>query len=112
MVVASKKIPVNFTLPESIRDEFERMAEGYGGKQKWIVISAAIGLLAEKKPGEIKEIVGEVVAADTTDRLAEWLESRRPPIDISDTAGTAVSRELEKAAKDARKRRNDERGFK
>lgn len=96
MVVASKKIPVNFTLPETVRDEFERMAEDYGGKQKWIVISAAISLLAEKKPDEIKELVGEVVAADTTDRLSEWLESRRPPMVIPAGDGKRV---LKPAAK-------------
>ena len=80
MVVASEKIGVNFTLPAPVRDAFEELTADYGGKQKWMLITAAIGLLAEKNEKQIRDLVAEVAGMDAGDRIGEWIQSRRPPM--------------------------------
>lgn len=55
------KNKVGFFLPEPIERAFDELAEGMvGGKEKWMVITAAILLLLERPADELAEIVRRV----------------------------------------------------
>ena len=94
--LVEKKIQESVSLPQSVRDLMEPLIQRYGGRgrrKKHVVYIAAMLALAEMRPGEVIERIGEVGAAESTGEygaLVRRTEGRAKGVDLVGTLGSTA----------------------
>lgn len=84
------KIAFNLSLPPELMEEFDRVMQRFGPKKKWAGFAAAVLLLLEIGDDGQDQRIGEVFAADASNKFNVLLDRARTRVKSQKQKGPKI----------------------